>query len=283
MRMANVDGRAALVLDGRVLDVEEASGGRLGPDPMVLYDQANQPLLHELQAIADRNVLPQLDPRRLGPPVPHPSKIVGVALNYRSHAEESGAPVPDEPHVFAKFPNCLVGPSDPIVVPRVCEAVDYEAEIVVVMGRTDRGLAPGTAWEAVLGITAGQDISDRAEQFREPLRQFTLAKSYDTFGPLGPVVVTLEELADRDDIGIIGRVDGVEVQRSTSADLIFSVEQLVSWLSRVITFEPGDLIFTGTPAGVGQSRSPQLFLREGMVLETEIPGVGTMRNEVIAG
>lgn len=283
MRMANVDGRAALVLEGRVLDVEEASGGQLGPDPMVLYDLANQPLLHELQAIADRNVLPELESVRLGPPVPRPSKVVALGLNYRSHAEESGLEVPDEPHVFAKFPSCLVGPHEPIVVPRACDQVDYEAEIVVVMGRTDKGLAPGNAWEAVLGITAGQDISDRAEQFRPPMRQFTLAKSYDTFGPLGPVVVTPDELPDRHDIGIVGRLDGAEVQRSSSRDLVFSIEQLVSWISRYVTFEAGDLIFTGTPGGVGQSRSPQLFLREGMVLETEIPGVGTMRNEIIAG
>lgn len=282
MRMANVDGRAALLLDGRVLDVGEASGGQLPSDPMVLYDLANQPALQELQAIADRNTLPELDPARLGPPVPRPSKIIGVGLNYRSHAEESGAPVPDEPVLFAKFPSCLVGPADPVVVPAVCDQVDYEAEIVVVMGRTDTGLAPGNAWEAILGITAGQDVSDRAEQFRG-LRQFTLAKSYDTFGPTGPVVVTPDELADRDDIGIVCRVDGAEVQRSTSADLIFSIEQLVSWISRFVTFEAGDLIFTGTPAGVGQSRTPPLFLRPGMVVETEIPGLGTMRNEVIAG
>ena len=281
MRLANVDGRASVIVEDRVLDVETASGGELASDPMVMCDLDRHDLLAGLAAAAVPADLPVVDQRALRAPVPTPSKVAGVALNYRSHAEESGLTIPEEPHFFAKHSSCIAGPRDDIVVPAGREMVDYEAEIVVALGRRCTAVDADDAWDHVGGVMCGQDISDREEQFRPPVRQFTHAKSYDSFGPTGPVLVTPGDLADRDDLEIVGRVDGREVQRSSSSDLIFSVPELVAWLSRFMTFEVGDLIFTGTPGGVGESRDPPLFLRHGMTVETEIPGIGTMHNRCV--
>nr|WP_276206724.1 fumarylacetoacetate hydrolase family protein [Streptomyces griseoruber] len=155
--------------------------------------------------------------------------------------------------------------------------------LVVVMGRTGKNIPEAGAWSYVAGVTAGQDVSDRKEQWRKPINQFTLPKSYDTFSPIGPYLVTLDEFADPDDIEVAGWVDDLEVQRGRTSDLIFSVPELIAWLSKRVTFEPGDLIFTGTPAGCGVRRTPRLYLTEGKVLRTEVTGVGTMVHPVVAG
>jgi len=286
MRLANHGGRATIVVadrEGRlrVLDVEQASGGVLGPDPMVLSDLAHHDALRALAAAADPASLPVLDESRLGPPVPRPPKGFGVALNYRSHAIESGKDLPTEPHLFGKTENCVCGPFDEILVPAGRTMVDYEAELVIVFGRTCKAATEADAWSYLAGVTAGQDISDRGEQFRPPVKQFTIAKTYDTFGPIGPYLVTADELADPDALAIEGRLNGEVMQRGRTDDLIFSVPALVVWLSRFITFQPGDLVWTGTPGGVGEARTPPVFLRAGDVLETELEGVGTMRNPVV--
>jgi 2-keto-4-pentenoate hydratase/2-oxohepta-3-ene-1,7-dioic acid hydratase in catechol pathway len=214
--------------------------------------------------------------------VPRPSKILGIGLNYRGHAEESGLDLPEQPVVFAKLPSSLCGPDDEIVIPAGRVRVDWEAELVVVIGKRGKRIAESDAWSHVAGVTAGQDVSDREEQFRA-LRQFTMAKSFDTYSPLGPVLATLDEVGDRDDLQITCRVDGETVQSSSTADLIFPVATLIAWCSRVCTLEPGDLIFTGTPSGVGDGRKPPRYLGPGMVVETEIAGIGSMRNPVVAG
>jgi 2,4-didehydro-3-deoxy-L-rhamnonate hydrolase len=284
MRLANVSGRATLVMVNSVnhaVDIERASGGRLSADPMILSDLATHPALRELAATVNPADWPELDTSRLGPPVPRPPKGLAVALNYRSHAIESNKEIPSEPHLFAKTENCVCGPFDDIVVPEGRGEVDYEAELVIVFGRRCSKASLDDAWSYIAGVTCGQDISDRGEQFRPPVKQFTIAKSYDTFGPIGPYLVTPDELPDRDSLDLVCRIDGVEVQRANTDDLIFSVPALVVWLSRFITFRPGDLLWTGTPGGVGEARSPQLFLRRGMVVETEISGIGTMRNPVV--
>ncbi len=281
MRFANVSGRATLVVEGRAVDIERASAGRLGADPMLCCDLANHPALADLAATVTPGDWPELDPATLGPPVPRPPKGFGVALNYRSHALESNKDIPTEPHLFGKMENCVCGPYDEIVVPAGRDMVDYEAEVVIVFGRTCSRVSEAEAWSYLAGVTAGQDISDRGEQFRPPVKQFTIAKTYDTFGPIGPVLVTPDEFADPDAIGLVCRIDGQEVQRGSTDDLIFSVPALVAWLSRFITFRPGDLVWTGTPGGVGEARTPPLFLRHGMVVETEVSGVGTMRNPVV--
>jgi 2,4-diketo-3-deoxy-L-fuconate hydrolase len=277
MRLANVQGRAAVVLDGKLVDVERATGGRLPADPMALIPQLDA--LRDVEATPDA---PSLEDVRLGPPVPRPQKILGIGLNYRGHAEESGLSVPDEPVVFAKLPSALCGPTDDIAIPAGRSRVDWEAELVVVIGRRGRGISAADAWSYVAGVTCGQDVSDREEQFRA-LRQFTVAKSYDTFAPLGPVLVTPDELANPDDLAIRCRLDGEEVQSSRTSDFIFDVPTLIEWISRWITFEAGDLIYTGTPSGVGDSRQPPRYLAPGIVVETDIESVGVMRNRITEG
>jgi 2-keto-4-pentenoate hydratase/2-oxohepta-3-ene-1,7-dioic acid hydratase in catechol pathway len=283
MRLANCDGRATIVVDGRAVDVERASAGVLGSDPMLLSNLGNHGALRDLATRVNPSDWPELDESRLGPPVTRPGKGLGVALNYRKHAAETGRPAPDEPALFGKTDNCVCGPFDPIVVPDGRLSVDYEAELVIVFGRTCKAVAADAAWSYIAGVTVGQDISDREEQNRPPVRQFTVAKSYDTFGPIGPYLVTTDELADRDALPIECVVSGETLQSSNTDDLIFGVPAIVEWLSRYITFQPGDLVWTGTPEGVGAARTPPRFLRPGDVVETTIGGVGTMRNPVVGG
>ncbi len=280
MRLANYEGRATIVVGGRAVDIERASSGVLGSDPMLLSSLSNHGALRDLAARIHSEEWPVVDETRLGAPVPRAGKGFGVALNYRKHAEETGRPAPDEPALFGKSDNCVCGPFDAIVVPEGRLAVDYEAELVIVFGRTCKGAAAADAWSYLAGVTVGQDISDREEQNRPPVRQFTIAKSYDTFGPIGPYLVTADELDDPDALPIECVVSGEVLQSSNTDDLIFGVPALVEWLSRYITFQAGDLVWTGTPEGVGAARTPPRFLRAGDVVETTIDGVGTMRNPV---
>ena len=282
MRLANYIGRATIVVGDRAIDVHRASDGALSADPMTMSDLSVHAALRALAASAKASDWPILEPAQLGAPVPRPTKGFGVALNYRQHALESGRPLPTEPHLFGKSQNCVIGPFDEIVVPAGCTHIDYEAELVIVFGRTCKDATLANAWSHLAGVTAGQDISDRAEQFRPPVKQFTVAKSYDTFGPTGPHLVTADELANPDSLELEGRISGEVMQHSNTSDLIFGVPALVVWLSRYITFYPGDLVWTGTPGGVGEARNPQRFLRAGDVVETEIEGIGTMRNPVAA-
>ena len=279
MRLANLDGRAVIVLDGHAVDVERASDGRLSSDPMVLSDLANHDTLRAVAAAADASAWPVVDESKLGAPVPRPPKGYGVGLNYKQHAIESGRELPTEPHLFAKTENCVCGPFDEIVVPQGLDMIDYETELVIVFGRTGKGATRENAWSFLAGVTCGQDISDRGEQFRPPLKQFTIAKSYDTFGPIGPYLVTADELPDPDALSLTGVVSGEVMLEANTNDLIFDVPALVVWLSRYITFQPGDVVWTGTPGGVGEARGR--FLRAGDVVETTIEGIGTMRNPVV--
>ena len=281
MRLANYQGRATIVVHGHAVDVEHATGGQLSSDPMVLSHLEHHHLLQAVAMAVDVADWPLVDEVHLGAPVPRPPKGFGVALNYRQHAIESGRDLPTEPHLFAKLENCVCGPFDEIVVPAGLTQIDYEAELVIVFGRTCKQATRENAWSHLAGVTVGQDISDRGEQFRPPVKQFTVAKTYDTFGPIGPYLVTVDELAQPDALELEGRLSGEVMQHSNTSDLIFDVPALVVWLSRYITFQPGDLLWTGTPGGVGEARTPQRFLRAGDVLETEIEGIGTMRNPVV--
>ncbi len=281
MRLANYRGRATIVIDGFAVDVQQASDGSLGSDPMTLSDLAHHDALRAIASAARASDWPPLDIAHLGAPVPRPPKGFGVALNYRQHALESGRELPTEPHLFGKMQNCVCGPFDEIVVPLGRTEVDYEAELVIVFGRMCKEATRENAWSFLAGVTAGQDISDRGEQFRPPVKQFTIAKTYDTFGPIGPYLVTADELTNPDALELEGRLGGEVMQHSNTSDLIFDVPALVVWLSRYITFQPGDLVWTGTPGGVGEARNPQRFLHAGDVLETEIEGIGTMRNPVV--
>jgi 2-keto-4-pentenoate hydratase/2-oxohepta-3-ene-1,7-dioic acid hydratase in catechol pathway len=215
---------------------------------------------------------------RILPPV-LPGKIAAIGLNYRSHAEESELDVPPVPVVFSKFPSSVIGHGDEIVIPREETRPDFEGELAVIIGKRTYRADRDSALEAIGGITALHDVSGRRAQLETPLRQFTLGKSFDTFTPMGPVVASLDgvELAD---IDVRTTVSGELMQDANTRDLIFPVVDLVVYLSQGLTLEPGDVIATGTPGGVGDSRNPPRYLREGDVVEVEVGGVGTLRNSV---
>jgi 2-keto-4-pentenoate hydratase/2-oxohepta-3-ene-1,7-dioic acid hydratase in catechol pathway len=280
MKLANIAGRASIIIDGKVLDIENGSNGELSSDLSTIVDLDNADRLKKL-AEADVSKLPDLDPSTIGAPVLRPSKVVALALNYASHVIESNKTFPEEPHVMVKLPSSIIGPYDDIVKPKGRDMIDFETEIVLVVGRKFTAISEDEAWDVVAGITAGQDISDRGEQFRAPIKQFSMAKSYDTFSPIGPFLVTPDEFPNRDDIGMTGWVDGEEMQTARTSDFIFSVPATLAWLSRFVTFEVGDLIFTGTTGGVGDARTPPVYLHPGAVVETEVEHVGRMRNVVV--
>jgi 2-keto-4-pentenoate hydratase/2-oxohepta-3-ene-1,7-dioic acid hydratase in catechol pathway len=219
---------------------------------------------------------------RLHAPVPDPSKIVCIGLNYRDHAIEGGKAIPTEPVVFAKFPNTLIGHGSPIVLPGISQKVDYEAELVAVIGRKAKNVPVEEALEYVAGYTIGHDVSARDWQFRGEERQWTIGKTFDTFGPMGPHLVTADEVGDPHNLPIRLRLNGQVMQNSNTKEFIFPVPVLIAHLSKVMTLEPGDLIFTGTPPGVGSARKPPVWLKEGDEVEVEIEGLGVLRNPVLA-
>jgi len=273
--LANVGGRAALVDDDRWFDLESVSGGELGPDPMAALAAPER--LTELTAtLVAREPGGGVDPTRLGPPVPRPRNVYAIGLNYRAHADEGAMEVPANPLVFTKFPSCLVGPTADVEMRS--DAVDYEGELVVVIGRGGKDIDPSDAWDHVVGLTVGQDISDRAVQFAAKPPHFDLGKSFDTFGPIGPVVVA-PDMLDRDRLHIVTEVDGEVRQDATTDEMVFDVPTLVSYLSRVTTLSTGDLIFTGTPNGIGAAQGK--FLADGDVITTRIDGIGTLTNRCI--
>jgi 2-keto-4-pentenoate hydratase/2-oxohepta-3-ene-1,7-dioic acid hydratase in catechol pathway len=275
-RLGNVDRRAVLVHGDSYTDIATHSSGALGSDPMEAL--ARPDLLSELSATLDESsVTGLLADVVLGPPVPRPQKVFGVGLNYASHAAETGRESPDSPLVFTKFPSCLVGPTADVEIRS--DGCDYEGELVVVIGRGGRDIAIPDAWNHVVGVMVGQDISDRPAQFAATPPHFDLGKSFDTFGPTGPFVVSIDELRDRDALHITCAVNGEIRQDGTTSDLIFDVPTLVSFLSSITTLATGDLIFTGTPEGVGAAQGT--FLTDRDVITTTIDGVGTMTNRVV--
>ena len=216
-------------------------------------------------------------------PVPDPAKILCVGLNYADHAREGGKEIPTEPVIFAKYINTLVGPGDPIKLPKVAHKVDYEAELVIVVGKTGKHIPNDkTAFEYVGGYTCGHDVSARDWQFRGEEKQWTIGKTFDTFAPTGPVLVTADELTDPHHLQIQLRLNGATMQNSNTKEFIFQVPAVLAFISQIVTLEPGDLIFTGTPPGVGISRTPQVLLKAGDVCEVEIQGIGVLTNPVVA-
>lgn len=215
-------------------------------------------------------------------PIPDPQKIVCIGLNYLDHAAESGVPAPPEPVLFSKYPSALIGHLDRIVLPRVSQEIDYEAELVVVIGRRGRNVPREKALEHVGGYTVGHDVSARDWQLNKPAKQWMAGKTFDTFAPTGPSLVTPEGVPNPHDLGIRLRLNGQTMQDSSTRQLIFGVDVLIAYLSQIFTLEPGDLIFTGTPPGVGMARKPPVWLKPGDVVEVEIDHLGTLRNSVVA-
>ena len=219
---------------------------------------------------------------KFAPPIFSPPKILCIGLNYRDHAIEGGKAIPAEPVLFGKFPNTLCAHGDPIRLPRVSKKVDYEAELVVVIGRTGRDISEADAMKYVGGYTIGHDVSARDWQMRGEAKQWIIGKTFDTFAPVGPELVTADELPDPHDLRIQTRLNGRTMQDSNTREFIFTVPQLIAYLSQVMTLEPGDLIFTGTPPGVGFARKPPVWLQPGDVIEIEIDRIGVLRNPVVS-
>lgn len=278
MRLANLRGRLVLVDGTHALDVATASDGRFGPDPLDAYRAWDS--FVQWATDCDASAGGSYDAGDLGCPVPNPSQVFGIGLNYADHAAEAEMPLPDSPMVFTKFASCLTGPTGEI--PLVPGKVDWEAELVVVIGRGGRRISVGDALDHVAGLTVGQDVSERALQTAGANAQFNLGKSHESFGPIGPAVVTLDELADPHDLAIGCRLDDETVQDSRTSQMVFGIAELISYLSQVVELRGGDVIFTGTPPGVGVGRKPQRFIADGEVLTTWIEGIGEMRHVFVA-
>ena len=276
-RLANVGDRAVLVDEaGHWYDLAAVAGEDRLADPLVAL--ADPEALHAATAgLAAAPPGGTADPALLGPPVPRPRHVFAVGLNYRSHAEESGMDAPPTPLIFTKFPGCLVGPAADIELRAA--TVDYEVELVVVVGPGGRDITAADAWDHVAGLTVGQDISDRALQFASAPPHFDLGKSRDGYGPIGPVVVSTDLVPDPADLGLSCSVNGEVRQDDRTAGLIVDVPTLIEYLSGILTLHPGDLIFTGTPSGVGMADGR--FLAPGDVLESHIEGIGSLRNHCV--
>jgi 2-keto-4-pentenoate hydratase/2-oxohepta-3-ene-1,7-dioic acid hydratase in catechol pathway len=270
MRVGNLDGRAVLLTEAGALDVAVASGGAFGPEMASCYDQWDGFTAWAKTATGGS----AFEQTSLGAPSPTPRQAFGIGLNYALHAAESGAPQPEFPPTFTKFPSCITGPFASVELPSA--GIDWEVELVVVIGRTAHNVAEADAWSYVAGLTIGQDLSNRAVQTRPPVPQFSLGKSFPGFGPMGPWLVTTDEFANADDLALSCTLNGETMQDSRTSDLIFSVPSLIEKLSGIITFYPGDVIFTGTPSGVGMARKPPRFLSPGDVLISTIEGIGSI-------
>ncbi len=224
----------------------------------------------------------QAAPQRLLPPIPTPEKIICIGLNYRDHAIETGSRIPSQPVVFNKFATALIGHGDQIQLPCVSNQVDYEAELVVVIGRTGKNVPESDAMDYVFGYSCGHDVSARDWQKGAPGHQWLLGKTFDTFAPLGPCLMTKHDLPDAGDLRVRMHLNGDVVQDSSTAQLIFDIPKLIAHLTKVVTLNPGDVIFTGTPPGVGMARKPPVFLKPGDVCSVEIEGIGTLTNVCVA-
>jgi acylpyruvate hydrolase len=272
---------ALRTLDGHqvVIDLHQANP-RL-PDNMLAFLAQGQPALRlaeEVAATAQTSM--ELGAVTLKAPVPRPGKIICIGLNYRDHAEETKQPIPKYPTVFSKYANSVIGPAEPIVLPRVSQRVDYEGELGVVIGRRGRHVPEGQALEHVAGYVPFNDVS--ARDFQHRTSQWTIGKTFDTFAPMGPMLVTADEVPDPHNLDLQVTVSGQPMQSSNTRHMVFSIPYLIAYLSQVMTLEPGDVISTGTPGGVGGARTPPRYLKPGDEVRVEIERLGVLVNPVIA-
>jgi 2,4-diketo-3-deoxy-L-fuconate hydrolase len=299
VRIGNLDGRLVILAAGGTVDVERASAGQFGSAPRDIYDQwteftawatasglgsAGGAAGHD-GAAADQGAAPAPEPfdvAVLDAPSPAPRQAFGIGLNYQDHVRESGFDVPEHPSVFTKFPSCITGPRGEIELPPGGHT-DWEVELVVVIGATAYQVTEAEAWGHVAGLTVGQDVSERIIQLAGNPPQFSVGKSFPRFGPTGPWLVTVDEFADPDDLELGCSVNGEQMQKGRTSHLIISIPQIIAKLSAVLPLLPGDVIFTGTPAGVGMGRDPQRWLAPGDELVSWIEGIGEMRHRFVAG
>ena len=285
MRIANIRGRLNLVEGSVAVDVEAASGGTFSADPAAIYarwdDFADWAAAH---TVADDPQATAFTERDLDAPSPRARQVFGIGLNYADHAAEAGLPIPENPVVFTKFASAVTGPVTDVTLPG--ETVDWEAELVVVIGRGGRHIVAQDAHAHIAGYTVGQDLSERTVQWQGNPAQFSIGKSFAGFAPTGPVLATLDEFADPNCLRLSCVITGREGMSTTVQDgctdqLIFSVPEIISRLSAVVELLPGDLVFTGTPPGVGAGIKPPRFLVEDDVLVTEIEGIGRLTQRFV--
>lgn len=270
--------------DRHILDLNVVSRGSIPSDPIAFLDGdywnlarkvISQPV-GDLQAAA----LVEADVVRRGAPIPEPRTIIALGLNYRDHAEEGKQEPPPNPLLFAKAPACAIGPYDDIVYPPQVTQLDYEVELAIIIGKRAKNLTPEQAWGVIAGYTVFNDVTARDIQFSES--QWFRGKSFDTFAPMGPCWVTPDEISEPQNLRIWCDVNGERLQDSTTANMVFPIPFIVSFISQVFTLRPGDVIATGTPAGVGFFRKPPRLLQVGDVVETGIENIGVMRNRIVA-
>jgi 2-keto-4-pentenoate hydratase/2-oxohepta-3-ene-1,7-dioic acid hydratase in catechol pathway len=279
MRVANLSGRLVIVTDGRAVDVEKASTGRFPADPQAIYSR-----WAEFRGWANeaRFTDPEpFDAADLGSPSPAPRQLFAIGVNYRAHAVETGLALPEDPLVFTKYASSISGPITEVALPEGGHT-DWEVELVVIIGAEARQVSEADAWGHVAGLAVGQDISERIAQMKGSPPQFSLAKSYPGFSPIGPWLVTPDEFDDPGDLELGCAVNGEQVQHARTNDLIFSVPVLIARLSAALPLLPGDVIYTGTPSGVGLGRTPQRFLAPGDELISTIEGIGELRQRFVA-
>jgi 2-keto-4-pentenoate hydratase/2-oxohepta-3-ene-1,7-dioic acid hydratase in catechol pathway len=240
-------------------------------------------LLAFVEQVAGRPAAVRLDASsvKLLPPIPDPPKILCIGLNYRDHAAETGAPIPRDPVIFSKFTTALIGSGENIVLPSASKKVDYEAELVLVIGKKGKNIPKDQANSYLAGCMVGHDVSARDWQLEKDGKQWLAGKTFDTFGPTGPWLVTLDEVGDPHELGIKLRLNNQTMQDSNTRQMIFRADDLIAYISQVVTLLPGDLIFTGTPPGVGIARKPHVWLKGGDVVEVEIDRLGVLRNPVV--
>jgi 2-keto-4-pentenoate hydratase/2-oxohepta-3-ene-1,7-dioic acid hydratase in catechol pathway len=277
--------QAAVDASAYLLSHAKVASGQADPSVRALLQQGQQALL-EVFAWAKsqfeaRSGLLSLDALELGPPVPDPDKIICLGVNYREHAAEAQQELPAVPMFFAKFRNCLIGPTSPILLPRASTQVDYEGELAVIIGQRCKEVAEQDALQYVAGYTIMNDVSARDVQMQTS--QWTAGKALDTFAPMGPGIVLASSIPNPQTLTLTTRVNEQVVQHDTTANMVFSVASTIAFLSSLMTLEPGDIIATGTPSGVGFKRTPPLFLHDGDVVEVEIERIGRIRNPVIRG
>jgi 2-keto-4-pentenoate hydratase/2-oxohepta-3-ene-1,7-dioic acid hydratase in catechol pathway len=273
--------RAAGLRDGGCVDLNHSDPG-IPACMKALLAEGPEGLARAAEATSRGELLP-LEGLELLPPVPNPEKIICAGMNYADHARESGSQPPPEPVLFNKFPSAITAHRRPIVLPPASGEIDYEAELVVVVGTGGRNIPRDQARQHIAGYCCGNDVSARDWQLRKPGGQWLLGKSFDSFAPLGPHMVTADEIPEPGNLRIRLRLNGQVMQDSSTAEFIFSIEELIAYVSAVCRLSPGDLIFTGTPPGVGFARKPPVFLKPGDTAEVEIEKIGVLRNPVVAG
>jgi 2-keto-4-pentenoate hydratase/2-oxohepta-3-ene-1,7-dioic acid hydratase in catechol pathway len=272
--------RVATVRDGKIVDLNRTDPTL--PATMIELLGLGLEGIQTARAAAAKGELLSLDSVKLLAPVPRPEKVICVGLNYADHARETGKELPSEPVIFNKFVTAVSAHDDPIVLPKVSRKVDYEAELVVVIGRDGRHISRETALSHVAGYCCGNDVSARDWQTGKPAGQWLLGKSFDTFAPFGPELVTADEIGDPGNLRVQLRLNSRTMQDSSTKQFIFSVPELIAYVSGVCTLRTGDVLFTGTPPGVGFARKPPVYLQPGDITEVEIERIGVLRNPIVA-